>query len=119
MKNKDTHFSSEKEELLSKVVLPERSEKPTSNNFEAYVSPRLFIDKQRFTYTFLHEGEMASLHYDARRSEIFYKGHNIRNLNLTKLQINMFGKMTELLCNAGADVLAKSYQDCLCKILNA
>ena len=38
----------------------------------------------RFTYTFIMNKEVASIHFDKKRSEIFFSGHNIRNMTLTK-----------------------------------
>lgn len=41
----------------------------------------------RFTYTFILDDEVASIHFDRKRSEIFFKGHNIKHLELTKDQL--------------------------------
>src|SRR5438046_1397485 len=38
----------------------------------------LAVYKDRLTYTFILEAEVASIHFDSRRQEIFFRGHNIR-----------------------------------------
>lgn len=47
----------------------------------------LAVYKDRFTYTFILEREVASIHFDRSKNEIFFKGHNIKNLELTEPQI--------------------------------
>ena len=47
----------------------------------------LAVYKDRLTYTFILEREVASIHYDRGKNEIFFKGHNIRNLELTRSQM--------------------------------
>jgi hypothetical protein len=49
----------------------------------------LAVYKNRFTYTFIMNDEVASIHFDDSRNEIFFKGHNIRNLELTEAQKNV------------------------------
>lgn len=44
--------------------------------------------KDRVTYTFIFEGEIASIHFDRVRREIFFSGHNILHLDLTQSQKN-------------------------------
>ena len=40
------------------------------------------IYKDRLTYTFIMEDEVASIHFDRSRGEIFFRGHNIARMNL-------------------------------------
>jgi len=47
----------------------------------------LAIYKDNLTYTFILEREVASIHFDRIRSEIFFKGHNIGNMELTVRQV--------------------------------
>lgn len=47
---------------------------------------RLAVFRDRVTYTFIIDGEVASIHFDRRRGEIFYKGHNIANMELAEAQ---------------------------------
>jgi hypothetical protein len=44
----------------------------------------LAIHPDKFTYTFIFKNEVLSIHYDRIKSEIFYQGHNIKNLNINK-----------------------------------
>ena len=47
----------------------------------------LAVYKNCVTYTFILDQEVASIHYDRLRGEIFFKGHNINNMKLTARQI--------------------------------
>ncbi len=40
------------------------------------------IYKERLTYTFIMESEVASIHFDRSRGEIFFRGHNIARMKL-------------------------------------
>lgn len=53
--------------------------------------------RDRVTYTFIFEREVASIHFDATKREIFFKGHNIKNLELTKLQKSALVDFKEVL----------------------
>lgn len=44
---------------------------------------------ERITYTFAHGREVGSIHFDRARGEIFYKGHNIRNMDLEEWQMQV------------------------------
>jgi hypothetical protein len=44
------------------------------------------IYRDRLTYTFIMEQEVASIHFDRSRGEIFFRGHNIRHMNLEPAQ---------------------------------
>lgn len=44
------------------------------------------VYKNRVTYTFIMNKEVASIHYDRDKGEIFFSGHNIRNVKLTAEQ---------------------------------
>lgn len=43
----------------------------------------------RITYTFAYGKEVGSIHFDRGRGEIFYKGHNIRNMDLEEWQMQV------------------------------
>jgi hypothetical protein len=43
----------------------------------------------RFTFTFAHGREVGSIHFDRGRGEIFYKGHNVRNMDLEEWQMQI------------------------------
>ncbi|MFH1873971.1 MAG: hypothetical protein ABH859_02155 [Pseudomonadota bacterium] len=53
--------------------------------------------QNRFTYTFIMNDEVASIHFDRLRGEIFYKGHNINNLKLTPAQIQALKDLKQIL----------------------
>lgn len=44
------------------------------------VDAMLAVYSGRLTYTFIAGHEVASIHFDKGRGEIFYKGHNVRTL---------------------------------------
>jgi hypothetical protein len=44
------------------------------------VDAMLAVYSGRLTYTFIAGHEVASIHFDKNRGEIFYKGHNIRHM---------------------------------------
>ena len=53
---------------------------------------RLVTFGDRVTYTFACGKEVGSIHYDRTRHEIFYKGHNIRHMELEEWQLQMLEK---------------------------
>jgi len=54
---------------------------------KAAVDSMLAVYKDCLTYTFIIEREVASIHFDRIRGEIFFKGHNIKNMELTAKQM--------------------------------
>lgn len=53
---------------------------------EKKVDSMLAVYKDRLTYTFILENEVASIHFDSGRGEVFFRGHNISHLELTEAQ---------------------------------
>ncbi len=47
----------------------------------------LAVYHDRLTYTFILDKEVASIHFDRNRKEIFFKGHNIQNMQLSPDQL--------------------------------
>lgn len=43
----------------------------------------LAVFNERFTYTFIMNKEVASIHFDRSSNKIYFSGHNIQNLTLT------------------------------------
>lgn len=82
-----------------------------------FKSARFFFDSHRFTYTFLLQGEASSIHFDAQRGEIFYKGHNLRNMTPSEAQAKTLRRMPSLLAQEGQGALAEQYKLCLSKFL--
>lgn len=46
----------------------------------------LAVYQDRVTYTFILANEVASVHFDRKRGEIYFSGHNIRNTDLSDSQ---------------------------------
>ncbi len=57
----------------------------------------LAVYKDRLTYTFIFEGDVASVHFNRSKQEIFFKGHNIKNMELTEAQILVLGHLAGIL----------------------
>lgn len=78
----------------------------------------LAVYDDRVTYTFIIEDEVASIHYDRKRGEIFFRGHNIRHLDLTPAQIEALFHMEEVLRDdPGAAGLFSDYSATLARCL--
>lgn len=48
------------------------------------VDSMLAVYKDKLTYTFILANEVSSIHFDRSRGEIFLKGHNIKQLELSQ-----------------------------------
>lgn len=120
MKNKEEQnlASPPKEEAIEAGILYSGNPSPFIDWQRELKSPRFFIDKNRFTYTFLIKGEAASIHFDAMRNEIFYRGHNIRNMSLSELEVDILRGMFNSLLEYNQGFLALKYKECLSKIIN-
>lgn len=59
----------------------------------------LAVYKGRLTYTFIAGHEVASIHYDQAKSEIFYKGHNIRSLQMADEVRGYLWELAEVLAH--------------------
>lgn len=46
------------------------------------VDAMLAVYSGRLTYTFIAGHEVASIHFDQKRGEIFYKGHNVKTMSM-------------------------------------
>lgn len=57
----------------------------------------LAVYKTRVTYTFILGDEVASIHFDQARREIFFKGHNIRNLPLGEPEVQSLWHFKDVL----------------------
>lgn len=71
----------------------------------------------RFTFTFAQGREVGSIHFDRRRGEIFYKGHNIRNMDLEEWQMQVLeGLRNTLMHDEQGKNFAADYAHALDKI---
>lgn len=55
------------------------------------------VYKDRFTYTFMMSKEVASIHFDKMRRNIYFSGHNIQNMKLTGEQREELYKIINVL----------------------
>jgi len=91
---------------------------PENLDLDIFREARFFLSGNRATLTFYDNDEVASIHYDTDRDEIFYKGHNVKNLTLSETQWLALQKFSEFLGKtAGADRLYSAYYGCLERLL--
>lgn len=76
---------------------------------------QLAVSNDRFTYTFVLEGEVASIHFNSSKREIYFKGHHIKNLELTASQRQAL-KDLKLVINQ--DKIAQRFYDDYCATLD-
>ncbi|MBI2091785.1 MAG: hypothetical protein HYT75_02150 [Deltaproteobacteria bacterium] len=63
------------------------------------VDSMLAVYHDRLTYTFILDKEVASIHYDRAKGEIFFKGHNICDRELKEHEIKALKSLPEILMN--------------------
>lgn len=61
------------------------------------VDSMLAVYQERLTFTFVLESEVASIHFDQKRREIFFRGHNISNLKLTAWHLQALERLSRIL----------------------
>ena len=69
----------------------------------------------RFTFTFAYGHEVGSIHFDRARGEIFYKGHNIRNMELEDWQMKIFENLRK---NLSADEQGRRFAEDYGRVLD-
>jgi hypothetical protein len=69
----------------------------------------------RVTYTFACGSEVGAIHFDGGRNEIFYKGHNIRNMEIEEWQMQILEDLREIL---GAESEGKRFIASYGKVLD-
>ncbi len=85
-----------------------------AKSLDYFREARLFLGKDRATLTFYVDQEVASIHYDTNRDEIFYRGHNVKNMTMTQEQWQSLQKFAEYLADdPRAELLLQSYRTCL------
>lgn len=57
----------------------------------------LAVYRDRLTYTFIAGHEVASIHYDRAKGEIFYKGHTVRTLQMAEEVRGYLWELAEVL----------------------
>jgi hypothetical protein len=63
------------------------------------VDSMLAVYHERLTYTFILDKEVASIHYDKAKGEIYFKGHNIRDRELASPELKALKGLPEILMN--------------------
>lgn len=113
MKQKDDNYRANKDELS--VVHPATSSKKSSELYPLK-APQFFFDQNRFTYTCMFKGEVVSIHFDSYRNEIFFRGHNLRNMALNLEQRELLQHCQDLLFEKADGVFAEQFKLCLLKV---
>jgi len=91
---KNTQLETQKEE--TSVGMPTWSPGTLSNAVMPTDSQWVTFG-DRVTYTFVYGKEVGSIHFDKERAEIFFKGHNIRNMELEEWHWQILEKMRVIL----------------------
>ena len=87
-------------------------------DLEYFREARLFLAQNRATVTFYLDQEVASIHYDLQRDEIFYKGHNVKNMTLTEQQWTALQNFSSYLSQVPkSEKIRKAYLECLTTLL--
>lgn len=93
---------------------------PNSRQMEAlgFKEGKLFTGPERATLTFFMGNEVASIHFDLNRREIFFKGHNVKNMTLTQDQWEALGNFHKLLLQGETSPqMVQAYRNCLNQVL--
>ena len=79
---------------------------------------KLFSSPERLTLTFFMGDQVASIHFDLSRREIFFKGHNVKNMTLTQDQWIALKNFSKLIKKEDCPPnIIQAYEDCLGQIL--
>lgn len=102
---------------------PEKQSKGTGSEIDRKTKPlgwedfreaRLFATPERATLTFYQGSQVASIHFDKKRQEIFFRGHNVKNMTLTEEQWMALRQFTQYLREHQVDrEMIQSYEECL------
>lgn len=87
----ETHKEKEKQPQAQPVSTPqqERTSLPAESQLISF--------GDRITYVFSFGKEVGSIHFDSGRGEIFYKGHNIRNMEIESWHMQVLEKLRQIL----------------------
>ena len=89
-------------------------------SLEDFREARLFTTKDRATLTFYLGSEVASIHFDLNRHEIFYKGHNVKNMTLIQEQWLALKKFSEYMSREQVDpAMVSAYEEVLAQVFPA
>lgn len=112
MEQKETEQRPGESAAVSPVKSPQQAETASMNGVQ------IISFGERITYVFSQGKEVGSVHFDRGRMEIFYKGHNIRNMELEDWQMEVLTGLRHILANdTHGKSFAPSYGKTLDKIL--
>jgi hypothetical protein len=121
MERQEQNLRGQKTELDSEAALRgNRVSGPENREIEAlgFRQGQLFSSPERLTLTFFLGDHVASIHFDNTRREIFFRGHNVKNMALTQEQWLALGKFGKLIKQEGcAPDMVQGYEECLAQIL--
>ena len=86
-----------------------RLHKDQSREITTPAGSRLMSLDNRLTYIFSHGDEVGSIHFDKGRGEIFFKGHNLRNMEVEEWHWQVMEELRQLL--AKLEDKMKSFAD--------
>lgn len=73
---------------------------------------------EKITYTFMHDKEVGSIHFDQARGEIYYKGHNLRHMDVEPEHLKMLEQMRVVLkSDPNGKRFAEAYGQTLDKLI--
>lgn len=111
------NFSRESGKISEKKrveATPEINRKTKPLGLEKFREARLFATPDRATLTFYQGSQVASIHFDKKRQEIFFRGHNVKNMTLTEEQWMALRQFTQYLRDHEAEpAMIQSYEECL------
>ena len=82
------------------------------------VDSMIALYKNRLTFTFVMDNEVASIHFDKERGEIFLKGHNIMNMTINTAQKEALERLGSVLKeDAEGKAFLEEYEATLAKAI--
>lgn len=82
------------------------------------VDAMLAVYSGRLTYTFIAGHEVASIHFNQRKGEIFYKGHNVQHMSMGDEVRGYLWELAEILAqDEEGQVYSGDYSATLRKVL--
>lgn len=82
---------------LWKLIVKEGQAKKIDHPSAGEPDSLLAVYKDRLTYTFILGKEVASIHFDRLKRAIYFRGHNIKNFELSDEQIHALNGLKSVL----------------------
>ena len=100
MERQDQNLGGQKDRLENEIM--PQSGRISGANHQAmealgFRQGQLFSSPERLTLTFFLGDQVASIHFDLFRREIFFRGHNVKNMTLNQDQWLALRNFTKLL----------------------